>query len=500
MPAKQLPYQLVGVLASTGNFVLFHYHYMLLSLTRSDYRLLRRGLCLHYQIPVPVLYGVLIILEEVKMGFLKLEFFAGMMGTQPIPTVLYIPTVLMCVVLLKWKFKLSTSELCSMRYVSWNCKSKLFSTILWSRKRSDGTIWLVVKLPGAPGYISGCRVFLDSGKIHEIISGNSHYWNFWGADDSLLQLPLSLANATRVLNSELLKVNAGVLRQDAKGRLYLLEIWLLHFLWPSSEVYEGHSVHERIILVYSDPTWNCLHLFHCAQHPSSCLFSFDFIHYYRSTRPPVRIVGILVVIITTHFTIELKFIDYSRWKYRWVPTSLWSVRIVGWVGNIFISVVYLGLNWNDKRNFLCEVVAYNQVAAILHMMMWLDYLKWKFKFFSTVLWSVEGASEIYDVQGIKQLVEHERMSTKLQQNFKWQVHVVPFQSCTLTKAKGGDLKVIHADLMKNSKKIIGYATTVVTNMVVQFSLGNIDYKQRQFTLVKEKEMVVLPGSEEKLPI
>lgn len=196
--------------------------------------------------------------------------------------------------------------------------------------RSGGTVWLVVELPGTPGYISTCRVLFDRRKMHEI-SGDSHSKSLWGAVVGLLQLPIGLAAATRFPYAELLKVNARECRQGgAKGHLYLLEIWLLHSLRPSSEVYQSHYVRERIIWLYSDPTWNCLHSLYCAQHPSSGynqavgMFSFDYICYFRSTRPPERIVRILFVIVTTHFPVALRFIDYSRWKYRWVSTSLWS--------------------------------------------------------------------------------------------------------------------------------------------------------------------------------
>lgn len=70
IPVTHLAYQLVDILILTGSFILFHCHSMLLSLVRSDLRLLRRRLCLHYQITAPVLYGVHIILEEVKMVIL----------------------------------------------------------------------------------------------------------------------------------------------------------------------------------------------------------------------------------------------------------------------------------------------------------------------------------------------------------------------------------------------------------------------------------------------
>lgn len=85
-----------------------------------------------------------------------------------------------------------------------------------------------------------------------------------------------------------------------------------------------------------------------------------------------------------------------------------------------------------EKVFSFEAKHLLMVIQIPHMLVWLDYRRWKFKFFSTVLWSVESFSGIYDVQGVQQLVEHERRPTKLQQNFKWQVQAVPFQSCTST--------------------------------------------------------------------
>lgn len=160
MPTNPFFYQLTGDTTSTGNFILLHYHPLMMppSLIRSDLRLLRSALCLHYRILAPVIYGFPTILEEVEMvilystifdllsfcyalhepvccypplwGSIKLKFFARLMGTQSTLTMLYIQYVLRLVSLLKWKFILS-------------------STSLWStRINNSSVVWIVIELPG----------------------------------------------------------------------------------------------------------------------------------------------------------------------------------------------------------------------------------------------------------------------------------------------------------------------------------------------------------------
>lgn len=128
-----------------------------------------------------------------------------------------------------------------MRRVGWNCRSKLFSTSLWCRE-SGGTIWLVVKLPGAPSKI-----------------------------DALMRLQAGCVSARVVLPCELLKVKIGEyiqgnvmpiplqefkyllmllisIRTVVKGHSNLLDIRFYHSLLPTSEFYEGHPPQEGIIL------------------------------------------------------------------------------------------------------------------------------------------------------------------------------------------------------------------------------------------------------------
>ncbi|KAI3851213.1 hypothetical protein MKW92_018093, partial [Papaver armeniacum] len=148
------------------------------------------------------------------------------------------------------------------------------------------------------------------------------------------------------------------------------------------------------------------------------------------------------------------------------PAILYNLRISQGNGQLISGLGVVVLKSFPGKVFGFEAKHLLMVIQIPHMFAWLDYLRWKFKFFSTVLWSMESVSGVYDVQGVKKLVEHKRRPTKLQQNVKWQVQGMLLQSCTSTKAKGSGHKVLQADLMKTLEMIIaayaklGYVPTV----------------------------------------
>lgn len=89
-----------------------------------------------------------------------------------------------------------------------------------------------------------------------------------------------------------------------------------------------------------------------------------------------------------------------------------------------------------KEEFRFEDKYLLKMIQIFHVFVWLDYLRWKFKLFPTVLRNVESVDWIYDIQVVEKLVEHEWRTTKLQQNFRLKLHVVPSQHCNPSLAKG----------------------------------------------------------------
>lgn len=96
-------------------------------------------------------------------------------------------------------------------------------------------------------------------------------------------------------------------------------------------------------------------------------------------------------------------------------------------GQSFVELGKEVLSFEDK----CLLM----VNQILNVLAWIDYLRWKFKLFPTLLWSVQSLFGIYNIQVEDKLVEHKWRPTKPQQNLKWQLQVVGSQHCQLAMEK-----------------------------------------------------------------
>lgn len=94
-----------------------------------------------------------------------------------------------------------------------------------------------------------------------------------------------------------------------------------------------------------------------------------------------------------------------------------------------------GVNGIVRGFFSLGATCLLMVIQILNVWEWLDYLRWKFKIFSHVLWNLESVSWSYVIQ-LVELVDQEWRLTKLRKNIKCQLHVVPAQHCNQAFSKG----------------------------------------------------------------
>lgn len=78
----------------------------------------------------------------------------------------------------------------------------------------------------------------------------------------------------------------------------------------------------------------------------------------------------------------LLWLGYLRWKFRLYPPVLCSVRNVSWIDNVVLSVGCLDINWKSKSHWLCEAEVHNQTATPLR----------RSTLFLTSLWSTRTTS------------------------------------------------------------------------------------------------------------
>lgn len=132
---------------------------------------------------------------------------------------------------------------------------------LWSIASYDVFNWVFIALAGAPGTICCGRWLFDRGKMRKSISGDFRLRSFSGADDSMLQIQVSLFAATRVLYDELLKIGVVSHEHTDVAQSVFLEFKLIFmlplriftivrmFVYPLSRDCSGTSQDKGILYV-----------------------------------------------------------------------------------------------------------------------------------------------------------------------------------------------------------------------------------------------------------
>ncbi|KAI3884088.1 hypothetical protein MKX03_027870 [Papaver bracteatum] len=97
-----------------------------------------------------------------------------------------------------------------------------------------------------------------------------------------------------------------------------------------------------------------------------------------------QIRGFQLMFIVIHIPVVLIFVGYLKWKFKLFSTQLCSVINVGWVENIFISVGCLDINWKSKRKWFCKGEVRNKIAVTLQR---------RSMFLSSIIWLLAGLPE-----------------------------------------------------------------------------------------------------------